>query len=240
MKNKIDALKKILPYRWFYFLTSLLLITVMIGYTAYNLSYTPETRMLLLTHVNAVYRNEDLTQTTTSEGELKQWLYELLDKTFTYNYLSFTQEETYQKLVSGELHSDLPDHRDTLRPFFNDVAYASIVSSLNDAPWMFRFSEEKRRTTFSMTTPPSTRGASTVESVQDGRLVREFNGYFYVISQSNNRKAARYRVDFKALLERRPNATNQEAKKYFFRPMAPDNNSEWRIRELTWTPKRVN
>lgn len=240
MENKDDVVGAVRVYRWGYYFSTVLILAVIIGYSIINVMYKPSDKLVLLTHVNSVYLNEDLTQTTSTEGELKQWVYETLQSTFTYDYLSFLPPDAYAKTVNGELYTDLPDHRDKIRAFFNDEALGKIISSLEEAPWSFRFTEERRRLNFSMTTPPTTRGTASDFKVENGRLVRDFNGYFYIISQGFKRKDARYRIDFTVTIERRPNATKQDAKNYFFRPMAPDNNTEWRIKDLGWSAKRVN
>lgn len=239
MRNKDDVVRGVRWFRWGYYFSVLSILASIAGYSIFNATYKPDAELVLLTHVNSVYINEDLTQTHTTEGELKQFLHEVLHDSFTYDYLSFLPKETYTRTVNGELYSDLPDHRDKIRAFYRDDALEAFIDSLEKAPWAYRFEEEKRRTVFSMTTPPTTRNAK-LTAIVNGRLVSEFNGYFYVISQGFNRKTARYRVDFTASLERRPNAMKQETKSYFFRPMAPDNNSEWRIQNLTWTSKRAN
>lgn len=240
MQNKADVIKKTRPYRWLYLTTLLSIFVIISAYSMFNLSFTPEARLLLLTHVNSVYLNEDLTQTNTSEGELKQFLHETLADSFTYDYLSFLPQETYKKMVNGELFTELPDQRDRIRAFYSEDAREKLITSLEEAPWNYRFEEERRRLVFSMTTPPTKRGVGAGSEVKNGRLTSDFNGYFYVISQGYNRKSARYRIDFTVRMERRANATRQEAKGYFFRPMAPDNHSEWRINDLQWTAKRAN
>lgn len=240
MESKESIIPKLKLYRWFYIFTVFLFFALSVFYAAYSYLYTPERRMLLLTHVDSVYRNEDLTQSNTSEGELKQFVYDVLKKTFTYNFLSFADQVTYDKLLKKELYTDLPDHRDFLRPLFNEEAHREVIKNLKDAPWMFRFIEERRRLIFSMTLPPTTRGAQDASAVVDGRLTRDFNGHFFLISQGFNRKTARYKINYQIVMERRPNATLQEANDYFFRPMVPDNNFEWRVKQFSWTTEKVN
>lgn len=237
-KEKIHRDNKIL--RAVYWLTNSLIFLVCGFYFVYSSQYSPATKMLLLTHLDSVYRNEDLTETNVSEGEIKQFVYEALQKIFTYDFLSFSNSETYEKIINAELHTDLPDHRDFIRPLFNDTAHGKIISELIDAPWMFRFLEERRRTTFSMTMPASTRGEDAKREVNSGRLTQRLNGHFFLISQGHNRRNVRYRINYQITLERRPNATKQDARGYFFRPMVEDNVFEWRISELNWNSDRVN
>lgn len=238
--NKDDIYKGNRSLRIVYWLSNVVIVLVCAIYFMYSVQYSPSTRIVLLTHLDSVYRNEDLTETNVSEGEIKQFVYESLRKTFTYDFLSFSNNETYEKLINGELHTDLPDHRDFIRPLFNDVAHGKIISELIEAPWMFRFSEERRRTTFSMSMPASTRGDGARREVIDGRLTQRLNGHFFLISQGYNRRSVRYRINYQITLERRPNATRQEARGYFFRPMVEDNIFEWRISELNWRAERVN
>lgn len=239
MESKYQAQKALRTYRILYSISLVCMFAAIGAYSAYALMYKPEQQLVLLNHVDSVYRNEDLTKTNSSEGETKQLVFDILSKTFTYDYLSFVTDETYEKFVTGELYTDLPDHRDAIRPLFNDVSHQNTVNSLKQAPWMFRFTEERRRIIFLMTIPPSTRGIDMSLNSQEGRLSRQYNGYFFVISTGYNRKEVRYRIDYNITIERRPNSIKQESKGYFFRPLVSDNNTEWRVSTLTWEAGRV-
>ena len=97
------ATLKLRGFKFFYFISLLIPILVFVAYGIYSVFYTPDKRSILLNQMGGVYINEDLSKTNMSEGEVKQYLAETIAKTFTYNYISFSEKDTYQKKLDREI-----------------------------------------------------------------------------------------------------------------------------------------
>lgn len=212
---------------------------VLLGTLCFSLLYTPTPRDILFNHFGALYRQEDLTKSTLSEGEVKQLATKWITHVFSYNHVSFSDEKVYSELMSGKRSTSLPDHRDEIRAYFSDDAYPDVISSLEKAPWMADFREQRRGNNVSFYTPPSQdgQGAELYLSASN-RLSARYKGYLYISSSGYRVPERFYRVDFEVVLERKPNNVSSKMPAYFFPPMVPDNFSEWRFTEFTWSAKR--
>jgi len=97
-----QAEKSLKKWKSIYIASLLLPFLSWLIYIGLSLTSEPTVRQVLLNHFGAVYREEDLTKTTISEGEVKQFLAESLVDTFEYDYLGFTSPDRYKKLPKGE------------------------------------------------------------------------------------------------------------------------------------------
>jgi len=200
--------------------------------------YTPSTQLVLLNQFGGIYASEDLGKTNVTEGQVKQFAYETLRKTFTYHYLSFLPEDEYQLLQSGKQPSDLPDLRDLLTPLYSQDAQKKVVEQLVKSPWMERFYSQRRQIETVFTTPPLQGGALGWSRDPDGRLFITYKGNFFLSSMSKGMKTIGYKVNYTITLERKPIFLEDNTGKYYFAPMNPINAFEWRVRDLVWTSER--
>lgn len=217
---------------------SLPLISMIIFFIGSHL-YTPPKRDVLLNHLGSLYREEDLTKTVDSEGEVKQLALDWMGVIFNSNYQSFLSDEHYAELLSNKRPTSLPDHRDLIRNYFSEQSYQEVIKNLQSAPWMTDFRTQKRRTLAQFYSPPIHAGEDVGFSVNDaGRLEVKYAGYFYVNSRGFKSADRLFRVDYNIVMERKPNNVYPELPKYFFQAMVPANTTSWRISKLTWDAKR--
>lgn len=217
---------------------SLPLITMMFFFIGSHL-YTPPKRDILLNHLGSLYREEDLTKTVDSEGEVKQLALDWMSVIFNSNHLSFLSDEDYAELLSGKRPTSLPDHRDLIRNYFSEQSYSDVIKNLQSAPWMTDFRTQKRRSIAQFYSPPIHSGENVGFSVNSaGRLEVKYAGYFYVNSRGFKSTDRLFRVDYDIVMERKPNNVYPVLPKYFFQSMVLSNTTAWRISKLTWNAKR--
>ena len=240
MESKDAVSKKLKKWMFLYFFSLLVAVGYFILYSGYSLLvFEPERKSVVLNQINAVYSGEDLAETNVSEGELKQFIVKVIDESFTYDYLSFSYDELYEELLSGNLETDLPDHRDYIKNYFSEKAHDSFVDSLKEAPWMTSFYRERRHVSASILSPPVKGSYSGWEKGTDGRLNMSYSGYFFVLSKSNNNRPLRYRVDYNIVAERKPNPVMEVVDTYYFFPLVPMNTFEWQIKTIEWNAERA-
>ena len=107
-----------------------------VGFIAFNELYSPEVKSALFNRNNGLYQNEDLTKTDSHEGEVKQYIVDVMEETFDFSYLDFVTDADYKKLLNGEKDQDIPDLRDFIRPHYSSKAHRKVVRLLSDAPWI--------------------------------------------------------------------------------------------------------
>ncbi|MEG3764862.1 hypothetical protein [Alteromonas sp. 14N.309.X.WAT.G.H12] len=239
-KNNDEALVKTRKWMWFYFLT----LAATIGYFALYIGYIavvfkPSQKMILLNQINAVYSDEDLAKTNVSEGEIKQFIVDVIKKTFTYDYLSYVSEEEYQTLLTGEKEVDIPDHRDFIKNLYSGEALEQMLDDLSGAPWMNAFYRDRRYVQSHIFSPPIKEGYKGWTVNDDGRLNIGYTGYFFVISKSHGKRTFRYRIDYHIVAERKPNPIMEHVETYYFYPLVPMNTFEWQIKTFEWEAKRA-
>lgn len=213
-------------------------IVAMLATLLFSLMYKPQTRDILFNHFDALYRLEDLSKATTSEGEVKQLATNWVSTVFSYDHVSFADAATYDEYISGKRSSSLPDHRDKIRPYFSEGVFPQVVKDLEIAPWMGDFRTQRRRNVVSFYSPPTQEGQDASLQLEGNRLFASYKGYFYLGSYGYRVPERLFRVDFNLKLERKPNNVSPASPGYFFAPMVPDNYSEWRISEFNWSAKR--
>lgn len=204
----------------------------------HSILYQPKVREVLFNMQGALYAPEDLGLTTQTEGQVKQALFETLRRTFSYNYLDFVQNEDYQKLVDKSVDTDLPDHRDLIKPFYDNEAHAMIVEQLLQAPWMDRFHQQRRKTKVSFLSPPMQETGAGFIKDQAGRLTISYVGSFMLSSLARGQKPIVYRITYRAQMERKAMIMDEIRENYYFAPMVPRNTFDWRVKELTWDLER--
>lgn len=176
----------------------------------------PTVRQVLLNHFGAVYREEDLTKTTLSEGEVKQFLAESIITTFDYDYLSFASPNRYKDYLKGKFDSDIPDHRDKIRPLYSKSAHEEVVRLLEREEWMTQSIQERRLVRVAITSPPVRKSAGQDFYMgDDSRLNVGYDGFFYVTSRSPVGKTLRFRLDYDVELERRTVVPEYDMPDYF-------------------------
>jgi len=238
MDSREVADKKLARWKWAYMATLIFPALIVAAYTVYSLAYTPKTRTVLLNQFGGVYVSEDLGQTNVTEGQVKQFAYDILSQTFSYDYLSFSTDSEYQDLVSGKVDTDLPDHRDVLFQLYSPEAHKVVIAKLKDSPWMDRFHVQRRQLSSVFTSPPLQDGNIGFVKGADGRLTISYRGSFFLSSQSKGLKTLNYKVDYRITLERKPLFLDANLDKYYFGPMSPINAFEWRVRDIDWTSGR--
>jgi len=231
-----SSLKK---WKWLYMATLFLPVLSWLVYIGASVTSTPTVRQVLLNHFGAVYREEDLTQTTLSEGEVKQFLTEILLETFEYDYLNFASPDRYRDYLSGKADSDIPDHRDKIRPFYSKRAHKTVVKLLEGEEWMKQAIKERRLVRVAITSPPVRKNAGQDFYMgDDNRLNVGYHGFLYVTSRSPAGKTLRFRIDYDVDLERRTVVPEYDMPDYFFGPLVKDYNNEWRVKSLSWKTSR--
>jgi hypothetical protein len=239
VENKTEALNKLRKWKWLYFASLTLPFVFFVTYIIYSSLYSPDIQRVLINQANSIYSNEDLSESNISEGKLKQILYLTLKTTFTFNYLSFVDDETYISLIKRERLTDLPDHRDRLKPLYSDDSYDYVISSLKSGEWMNQLYRQRRRIDALVSTPPVRSNISSGwEKSEDGRLNASYSGFLYLISESKDFKNQRYRIDYDVVMERKPNISQIEIPDYFYRPMVKPNTEEWRVKSIEWEVDR--
>jgi hypothetical protein len=233
-----DARLSIRKWKVLFMVTLLIPILVYSMYAFYTLSFKPPQDTVLLNASGGLYSNEDLSQTTVSEGEVKQFAYDVLVKVFDYHYRSFAFKERYRKMVEGEKEVDLPDHREMISPFFDSNEIDSVIDSLENAPWMENFYLQRRNLSLSFPAPPEKISAKDFYLTADDRLNVDYKGHFYVFSESKGFSRDAYRVNYEITLERKPLVEKRSDKNYFFGPMVKYNTFEWRVKSLDWNSDR--
>jgi len=235
MYETMDSVtKKLNKWKWSYFISLLMSGVLFLGYAGYTLLYTPERQQLLLNQMGGVYVNEDLTKTNASEGQVKQFAYESIAFSFKYNYRSLRSNEDYEKILSGEMEVDLPDHRDLIKPLFESGEHEKFLKSLNDAPWMDRFYPQHRQIDVRFSVPPLQENVNGWVQSDDGRLNMIYSGHFFIIVDAKGLKSHSYKINYKVTLERKPFLPIGQEKVYYYKPMVPMNTFEWRIKTLEW------
>jgi len=234
MKKVVKNLKK---WKILYFFSLIIPMVLFFMYTIYAMNYVPEQRRILLNQFDGVYINEDLSKTNVSEGQIKQFAYKQLVKTFTYNYLSFISEEEYEMLIKKEKDEDLPDHRDFIRPSYSDEAHKDVISKLLNSPWMKNMNLNQTQIEVRAPAPPAQVGAYGKTRSLDGRLTQLYDGHIFIHEKSRRGKTKTYKIKYEMTLERKPLFLDN-SEKYYFPPLSPPNLFEWRITSLTWKTER--
>lgn len=228
------ATLKLRGFKFFYFISLLIPILVFVAYGIYSVFYTPDKRSILLNQMGGVYINEDLSKTNMSEGEVKQYLAETIAKTFTYNYISFSEKDTYQKKLDREISSDLPDHRDAIRPLFSDNEWKRVVVELENADWMRDFHYNRYKIFANLTSPPVQVAQGGWYPDSSGRLNVDYEGNIFLRLTGLNVKNKMFKVSYTATLERKAMMASVLPNQYYFPPMVPMNTFEWRVKSLKW------
>jgi len=233
MQNKQDAIKLLRKWKFLYLLTFTLPILVFSLYLAYSMTFVPAPKDILLNNFGSVYTSDDLSKTTISEGQLKQLVFTTVRDSFTFNYLSLASNKTYEKYLNGEISTDLPDHRDSIRSLYSKEFYPTLLQEIISGPWMENIYSERRKVKTLVSIPPIRTGVSESWSLsQDNRLNAEYTGYFYVTTSSEFYKSYRFRVDYIILMERKPDVADVTMSDYFFLPMVKPNTNEWRVKNM--------
>jgi len=230
--NKAKALRAVAAVVF-----ALMLFALLVS-MAHSITYQPKVREVLFNMQGSVYAPEDLGFTSQTEGQVKQALYETISKTFVYNYLDFVSDENYQKLLSGTVETDLPDHRDVIRPLYEKDAYTKLVAQLLDAPWMNRFHQQRRKTTISFVAPPMQETGSGFVKDLSGRLNISYVGSFVLNSYAKGQKPVVYQISYRATMERKAMIVEDVASAYYFSPMVPRNTFDWRVKDFSWDVER--
>lgn len=231
-----DSLKK---WKLLYMVTLFLPVLSWLVYIGASVTAEPTIRQVLLNHFGAVYREEDLTLTTLSEGEVKQFATEILLETFEYDYLSFASPNRYKDYLRGKADSDVPDHRDMIRPLYSESAHKAVIKLLEGEEWMKQAIKERRLVRVALTSPPVRKNAGEDFYMgEDNRLNVGYQGFIYVTSRSPVGKVLRYRIDYDIDLERRTVVPEYDMPDYFFGPLVKDYNNEWRVKSLSWKTSR--
>lgn len=232
------AVKKLKKWEFLFWASLLLSATVYLGYAAYVISYKPIQQKILLNQLGGVYSSEDLNMTNVSEGEVKQFAYKAIRKAFTYHYINFRQQPTYKKLLDGTESSSMPDHRDTLAPFFGKSARESLIDSLEKSPWSNRFYSQRRQVRPIFLSPPEKKTSDGFYKSNDGRLKVDYSGRFFINVVADGEKTNLFKIEYEVTLERKPLLIRKRDVGYYFAPMVPRNTFEWRVSEFTWKAKR--
>lgn len=212
---------------------------ILLLFFAWALIYKPVPREILFNHQGGIYRQEDLSKTTTFEGEMKQDAMKMLTKIFTVDHVSFVSDQAYQDTLSGKRPVSMPDHRDQIRVMFSDESFEKVLQSLSSSPWMSDLRDNRKRTVVSFYAPPVQSGDEIgFHERPDGRLQISYSGYFYLHSKGYKMADRLFRVDYNISFERKPNNVSAKLPTYYFAPLVQDNLSEWRISDLTWTSKK--
>jgi hypothetical protein len=236
--DKNSATRSLRWYKLGYMSTLALPIVLMVLYALYSLFYSPVNQLVLLNNLGAVYQGEDLSETSYSEGELKQEVADTLVQIFNYDYLDFAKEARYRKRLSGEDTSDLPDHRDKLRAFMSDGAYQKVVNKLINSPWQADLYRYRRNVNGILTRPPvksQVVGGAMWDAAEDGRLRAVYTGFMYVLAKGHGQRLYRYQLDYSITMERKPPAVKAIKKEHYFAPLVPLNTSEWEVVDFEWT-----
>lgn len=233
--RKLGALKLL-------FLFSLLFyILICASYIYYGVTFEPPSKKILLNQMGGVYVSEDLGKTNASEGEVKQFAYNVISKTFGYDFISYASADEYEKIVSGEKESDLPDHREIFKPYYSKEAYEKVKSDLISQEWMRNFHFERRQLRVSFIEPPAKVRADGFYKNAQGRLTIEYKGHFFLISNSNSYKQKTFKVSYEISLERKPliiRDSDDDNKTYYFDPLVPRNTMEWRVEKFSFESER--
>jgi hypothetical protein len=234
-----EADKNLRKWKFLFFGSLVLAVCYFIFYIFYSMFiFEAEQKGVMLNQINAIYSKEDLGMTNVSEGEVKQFAYKVLKETFTFDYMSFSYPEMYQKLVSGEVETDLPDHRDLIRNYYSSDSYEYVIDKIQEEEWMSLFYRERRFVTSRFFGPPVKVGYSDWERDADGILNQTYKGFLFVVAKSKSRRAFRYRLDYNITLERKPNPIMEIEDTYYYFPMVPMNTFEWQVKSLDWEVKR--
>lgn len=238
MDSRAVADQMLVKWKRMYMATLVVPVLIVVAYTAYTLLYTPKTQTVLLNQFGGVYVSEDLGQTNVTEGQVKQFAYDVLSQTFSYDYLSFVPDAEYQELVAEKVDTDLPDHRDVLFQLYSPEAHKSVIAKLKDSPWMDRFHVQRRQLSSVFTSPPLQDGSVGFVKGSDDRLNISYRGSFFLSSMSKGLKTLSYKIDYRITLERKPLFLDANLGKYYFGPMSPINAFEWRVKDIDWTSGR--
>lgn len=233
-----SATKKLSKWKILYLSSFFMSFLIFIGYAGYTMFYTPEKQRLLLNQMGGIYTNEDLSKTNESEGQVKQFAYESIEKAFNYDYRSYRSQDEYKKLISGELDVDLPDHRDYIRPLFESSAHKVFIESIDKAPWMNRFYPQRRQIDVRFSVPPLQVSVDGWVKADDGRLNMEYEGHFFLSVDAKGLKSNSYKINYNVILERKPFVPISDKETYYYKPMVPLNSFEWRIKTLDWEYER--
>jgi hypothetical protein len=224
MESKQEATQMLVKWKILYFISLITPIVFFALYLSYSLTFTPDTRNILINNYNAIYQSEDLSKSNITEGKLKQIVYETLRDTFTFNYLSFSKRDDYLLLLSKEKPSDIPDHRDKIRSLYSKTSHKYVIENLYKGDWVTRLHSQRRRV-FPLVSTPPVRESITSDWIvsEDSRLNAKYSGYLYIVSESKNFSVQRYRIDYRVVMERKPNAVIVDMPDYFFAPMVKPN-----------------
>jgi hypothetical protein len=244
MESKEIANEKLGKYKMLFTVTLLLPVLVMIAYAGYSLQYSPTLERILLNQSGGVYRNEDLTLSIQSEGELKQLTYRFLEEAFTFDYLSLRTDKEHKQVLKGALPSDLPDHREKMYPLFSKGAHKLFFETLLKEKWMYRFWENRKKIEVAVTLPPKKThalkgiGGLSIDKASK-RLNIEYEGHFYVHSRGFRTKDTNYQLTYKLVLERITQFEGEGVDKpYYFAPLVSKNTTDWRVKSITWVARK--
>jgi hypothetical protein len=233
-----SAIKKLNKWKLLFMFSLLLPLLTYAAYTAYVVAFVPPQQQVLLNASGGVYSNEDLSTTNVSEGEIKQFTYKVISKSFTYNYRNFAHSERYLSYLSGGVEVDIPDHRELIAPYYRNATSKKLIKSLEDAPWMSRFYPQRRHLTVSFPVPPAKVKANGFVTTNDDVLNIEYKGHFFVFSNANSEKQDTYKVEYNISLERKPLIMDLQEDTYYFAPLVRPNTFEWRVKSFTWTEEK--
>jgi hypothetical protein len=238
MSTMEDAEKRLRVWWTIYWGSLFLPIALISAYTAFVLSYNPDDRLILFNMQGGVYSNEDLGKTDVSEGQVKQFVYESISKSFYYHYINYRSEADYELLIAGKLESDSPDHRDYIRPLFSERAFLQLVKDLDGADWMTRFHSQRRQLHVTFTAPPVRNDTGGWTLSGGGRLNMSYHGHFFVTSTAKGLKSVIYKVEYSVIAERKPVVFDYESDTYYEPSLVPLNAFEWRIKNLKWSSEK--
>jgi hypothetical protein len=241
MQNKDEASVKLRPLMYVFVALLFLLVARLGVHTYLSITNEPEVEDVLLNQQGGIFGGEDLSQSSLSEGQVKQLFYEIVSKSLSYDYLSFASKEKYQEYIRGDESVDLPDHRDVLAPWFTDGAYKALLSDVAEMPWMNDFYNERIQLFVKTSRPPVRLNISqNWRTNSAGELEASYSGFVYVDSRSPVTRNHSYRVDYEGTIKRVPLSRFEHSKGYYFPALVDLNTSGWKVSNLKLEVTRRN
>tara|TARA_B100000929_G_scaffold8378_1_gene7142 strand:- start:92286 stop:92996 length:711 start_codon:yes stop_codon:yes gene_type:complete len=227
-------------WQYLYVTSFFAILLTPVGFIAFNELYSPEVKSALFNRNNGLYQNEDLTKTDSHEGEVKQYIVDVMEDTFDFSYLDFVTDSDYQKLINGEKDQDIPDLRDFIRPHYSSKAHKKVVRLLSDAPWVSMLYRDRGYIKPVTSQPPIRRNSNSWSTNSQGRLYGIYDGSVVARLMLPDRSdSRRYRVDYTVTITRKPLLFENSRKQYFFQPLVKRNVGEWFLTDVEWSISRV-
>lgn len=213
-------------------------LLVFISGWAYFFFSPPLVKEVLLNEKGAVYRTDSVSQSVSTEGELKQFVIDVVTTSLSMDYISFSHKKRYDEILRKIHPVSMPDLRDIIRPYFDESIYPQVISNLESLPWVDEMHIQKRRVIVNVSSPPIQNGDGSGFELENGRLVMPYRGTVFVLTRGYQQQEKRYRVDYVIKAERKPSGVAIKRNDYFFSAMIPDGDPEWRITQYSFEAKR--